>query len=59
VLRQAYVDTLKDPQLLAEVKKRRWELDPLSGEELTDLAKEVMTQPKNVIDRMNWVLGRE
>jgi tripartite-type tricarboxylate transporter receptor subunit TctC len=59
VLRQAYVNTLKDPELLAEVKKRRWELDPLSGEELTDLAKDVMTQPKTVIDRMNWVLGRE
>jgi len=59
VLRQAYVDTLKDPDLLAQVKKRRWELDPLSGEELADLAKDVMTQPKNVINRMNWVLGRE
>jgi tripartite-type tricarboxylate transporter receptor subunit TctC len=59
VLRQAYVNTLKDPELLAEVKKRRWELDPLSGQELTDLAKDVVIQPKNVIDRMNWVLGRE
>jgi len=59
VLRQAYVTTLKDPALLAEVKKRRWELDPLSGEELADLAKDVINQPKNVIDRMNWVLGRE
>ncbi|HEY7559343.1 MAG TPA: tripartite tricarboxylate transporter substrate-binding protein [Candidatus Binatia bacterium] len=59
VLRQAYVNTLKDPALLAEVKKRRWELDPLSGQELTDLAKDVVIQPKNVIDRMNWVLGRE
>jgi tripartite-type tricarboxylate transporter receptor subunit TctC len=58
-LRQAYVATLKDPELLAEVKKRRWELDPLSGEELAELAKDVMNQPKNVIDRMNWVLGRE
>ena len=59
ILRQAYVDTLKDPDLLAEVKKRRWELDPVSGEELAELAKDVITQPKNVVDRMNWVLGRE
>jgi tripartite-type tricarboxylate transporter receptor subunit TctC len=59
VLRQAYVDTLKDPELLAEVKKRRWELDPSTGDELAALAKDVMTQPKNVIERMNWVLGRE
>jgi tripartite-type tricarboxylate transporter receptor subunit TctC len=59
LLRQAYVNTMKDPELLAEVKKRRWELDPLSGEELTELAREVATQPKSVIERMNWVLGRE
>jgi tripartite-type tricarboxylate transporter receptor subunit TctC len=59
VLRQAYVNTLNDPELLAEVKKRRWELDPLSGEELAELARDVISQPKNVTERMNWVLGRE
>jgi tripartite-type tricarboxylate transporter receptor subunit TctC len=59
VLRAAYVETLKDPELLAEARKRRWEVDPLTGEELAELAKEVIDQPKNVIERMNWVLGRE
>ena len=59
LLRQAYVATMNDPELLAEVKKRRWELAPLTGEELDDMAKEVMSQPQNVIDRMKWVIGRE
>ncbi len=59
ILRQAYVNALKDAELQAEVKKRRWDLDPLSGEELSQMAKDVMTQPQNVIERMNWVLGRE
>jgi len=59
LLRQAYVATMKDPELLAEVKKRRWELAPLTGEELDDMAKDVMSQPQNVIDRMKWVIGRE
>jgi tripartite-type tricarboxylate transporter receptor subunit TctC len=59
LLRHAYVDTLKDPELLAEVKKRRWELAPLTGEELEEMARDVMSQPQNVIDRMKWVLGRE
>jgi hypothetical protein len=59
VLRQAYAATLKDPEILAEVKKRRWEIAPLTGDELEDMAKDVMNQPQNVIERMKWVLGRE
>jgi tripartite-type tricarboxylate transporter receptor subunit TctC len=59
VLRQAYVNTLKDPELIAEVNKRRWELAPLSGEELEEIAKDVIVQPPQVIERMKWVLGRE
>jgi hypothetical protein len=59
ILRQAYLDTLKDPELVADVKKRRWEIAPLSGEELADLAKDVIEQPPAVIDRMKWVIGRE
>ncbi|MGH7808965.1 MAG: hypothetical protein ACREP5_01685, partial [Candidatus Binatia bacterium] len=59
VLRQAYAATLKDPEILAEVQKRRWEMAPLTGEELADMAKDVMNQPQNVIERMKWVLGRE
>jgi hypothetical protein len=59
LLRQAYASTLKDPELSAEVKKRRWELAPLTGEELEEMAKDVMSQPPTVIERMKWVLGRE
>ena len=59
LLRQAYVSTLKDPELVAEVNKRRWELNPISGEELEQIAKEVIVQPPTVIERMKWVLGRE
>ena len=59
LLRQAYAETLKDPEVLVEVKKRRWELAPLTGEELEEMAKDVMSQPQNVIERMKWVIGRE
>lgn len=59
VLREAYARTLKDPELLAEAEKRRWEMGPLTGEELEEMAKEVIIQPQNVIERMKWVLGRE
>ncbi len=59
VLRQAYLNTLKDPELQDDVKKRRWEITPLSGEELTEMAKDVIDQPAAVIERMKWVIGRE
>ncbi|MBI4489058.1 MAG: hypothetical protein HY694_08220 [Deltaproteobacteria bacterium] len=58
ILREAYAKTLKDPDLLAEAKKRNWEVNPLSGEELESLAKEVVAQPPDVTERMKWVLGR-
>jgi len=57
LLREAYLKTLKDPELVAETKRQRWDIDPLSGEEMEQLAKEVMVQPKEVIERMKWVLG--
>jgi len=33
-LRKAFMDTIKDPTLIADIKKAQLELDPLSGEEL-------------------------
>ena len=57
ILRDAYAKTLKDPEFLAEVKRRKFELDPTSGEELEALAKEVIAQPPEVIERMKKLLG--
>jgi len=48
---------MKDPELLAEATKRAWDVDPHTGAELEVLAKEVINQPKDVIERMKWVLG--
>ena len=58
ILREAYAKALSDPKLLAEAKKRNWEVNPLSGEEMEASAKEVIAQPPAVIERMKWVLGR-
>jgi tripartite-type tricarboxylate transporter receptor subunit TctC len=49
VLRAAYQQAAKDPELLAEAKKLRIEVTPLSGEKLQGMAKEVMNQPPEVI----------
>jgi tripartite-type tricarboxylate transporter receptor subunit TctC len=59
ILRDAYAKAIADPELLAEATKRKWEVDPTRGEELQELSKDVMSQPREVIERMKWVLGRE
>jgi len=57
ILRESFMRAMKDPELLAEAEKRRWEPDPVSGEKLQALAREVVTQPAEVIARMKAVLA--
>ena len=56
-LRAGVASALKDGELKAEAEKRNYELDPVSGEEMQRLAKEVMSQPPAVLERMKKVLG--
>lgn len=55
-LREGFAKTMADPEFLAEVKKREWEANGLSAEELENLAKEVTVQPPEVIARMKKLL---
>ena len=48
-LREAYIRTLKDPEFLDEITKRGWTVDAVSGEDLQALAKEVTSQPPEVL----------
>ena len=57
ILRSAFASALRDPELKVEAEKRKYELDPVAGEEMEKLAKEVMSQPASVIERMKKVLG--
>ena len=58
ILRQAFMKALTDPALLAQAEKFNMEIEPTGGEELETLAKEVMTQPPEVIERMKKLLGK-
>jgi tripartite-type tricarboxylate transporter receptor subunit TctC len=57
ILRDAAMSALKDPELKVEAEKRNYELDPVSGADMERLAKEVMSQPPPVLERMKKVLG--
>ena len=57
ILREAFMKAMKDPELLDDAKKKRLELDPVSGEALEALGKEIVAQPPEVIERMKKLLG--
>jgi tripartite-type tricarboxylate transporter receptor subunit TctC len=56
-LRAGMAGALKDPDLKVEAEKRNYELDPVGGDEMQRLAKEVMSQPPAVLERLKKVLG--
>jgi tripartite-type tricarboxylate transporter receptor subunit TctC len=56
-LRAAFTKTMSDPELLADAKKRGWDIDLMNGEALEKLAKEIMVQPPEVIERVKKMLG--
>jgi tripartite-type tricarboxylate transporter receptor subunit TctC len=57
MLREAYAKSMKDPELIAEAKKGRMDMDPSTGEELQALMQEIMDQPPDVIERMKKILS--
>ncbi len=57
-LREAFSKTMKDPDFLAETKKKKLDIDPTTGEEVEALTKEVMSQPKDVIERLKKMMGK-
>jgi tripartite-type tricarboxylate transporter receptor subunit TctC len=52
ILRAAYEKAAKDPELIAEAKKLRIDVAPMRGEQLQAMAKEVMTQPPEVVEQI-------
>ena len=57
-LREAFMKLMVDPAFLADIKRRGLEVEPSTGEELEKLAKEVMAQPPEVIERMQKLMGK-
>lgn len=55
-IRDGYGKMLKDQEFVAEVKKRRYDLEPVSWEEMQSLSKEVTSQPPEVVERVKRIL---
>jgi hypothetical protein len=56
-LRKAFMDTMKDPQLLAEAKRTRLEVTPISGDEAQKLIAEVYDTPRPLIQKARTMIG--
>ena len=57
-LRDAFMKSMADPQLLAEATKLNLEITAVSGEELTKVARDVINQPPEVLDRIRKILAQ-
>jgi tripartite-type tricarboxylate transporter receptor subunit TctC len=50
-LRKAFIDTLNDPELLAEADRTRLEITPVSGQRIDDLLKELYGTPTDIVQK--------
>jgi tripartite-type tricarboxylate transporter receptor subunit TctC len=57
-LRAGFFETLADPALLAEADKIHIEVNPVTGTEITDLLRRVLTYPNSVVERTKVAMGR-
>jgi tripartite-type tricarboxylate transporter receptor subunit TctC len=56
MLRKAFMDTMKDPDFLADAKKAKLDINPLDGAELEQNVHEVFKLDKNLIPRAKEIL---
>jgi tripartite-type tricarboxylate transporter receptor subunit TctC len=59
ILRNAWTSMFKDPEFNDELKKRKWEADPVDGVELESLAKEIVNQPPDVTAALKRILSKD
>jgi tripartite-type tricarboxylate transporter receptor subunit TctC len=53
LMRDAFAATLRDPALLAEANKAKLDVDFTPGEEAVKILKEVLSQPKDIVDEFS------
>jgi hypothetical protein len=50
-LRQAFADTLADPEFIAEAAKTQLEIEPMTGDEIAKMLTKAYAAPKGVVER--------
>jgi tripartite-type tricarboxylate transporter receptor subunit TctC len=57
-LRKAFMATMHDPELIAEIKKRGLDLEPLSGEEVQKMVAASAATPRPLIEQAKRYIGQ-
>jgi len=58
ILRSAFMGVAKDKEALAEADKLQIDIDPVTGEEMTDIIKRLYATPKPIVDKVRELAGR-
>jgi tripartite-type tricarboxylate transporter receptor subunit TctC len=58
LLRDAFMKSMNDPALLEEAKQKKLDITPVPGEELAKIAREVIDQPQDVVDRNRKIMAQ-
>jgi tripartite-type tricarboxylate transporter receptor subunit TctC len=58
MLRDAFAATMKDPEFISDVKRNKFELEPVDGEQLAALIKKIYATPKSVIERVSNLINK-
>lgn len=53
IMRDAFAKAIQDPELIAEAKKAKVDLEFVPGEEALRIVKEVLAQPKDIVDEFS------
>ncbi len=59
ILRDAFMKMMSDEAFLADANKRKLEVDPVKGEEVETIAKEVIVQPAEVVERVKKIISEK
>ena len=56
MLRVAFMETMTDPEFLAEARQRQLAIEPKSGEDLEALITKAYATPKPIIERVGQLI---
>ena len=57
MLRKAFVDSLKDPEFIADAKKSRLDTDPLTGEEIEKIVGQLFKMNASLVNQLKEILN--
>jgi tripartite-type tricarboxylate transporter receptor subunit TctC len=58
MLRRAFAETMKDREFLTAAERTRLEISPMTGEEVAEIVRQVLSTPKDVVDATKSIVSQ-